>query len=79
MIGRNEAILGCILVGWGVQLAALSSPRVEKINSIITGAGISTASTTIISVYYDVSSWVLSTTSARCGASCFPYTIPFNL
>lgn len=79
MMGHNEAILGCILVGWGIQLAALSSPRIEKMNSIITGAGIITTSTTIISVYYDVSCWVLNTTSARCYASCFPYTIPFSL
>ena len=79
MIGRNEAILGCILVGLGIQLAALSSPRVEKINSIITGAGIITSSTTVISVYDDVSFWVLNTASARCCASCFPYTIPFSL
>ena len=79
MIGHNEAILGCILVGWGIQLAALSSLRVEKINSIITGAGIITSSTTVISVYDDVSCWILNTASARCCASCFPYTIPFGL
>lgn len=24
MIGRNEAIFGCVLVRWGIQLAALS-------------------------------------------------------
>lgn len=79
MISHNEAILGCILVGWGIQLAALSSSRVEKINSIITGAGIIMTSTTIISVYYDVSHCVLSTTGGRCYASCLPYTIPFTL
>lgn len=48
MSSHNEAILGCILVGWGIQLAALSSPRVEKIHSVVTGAD-------IISVCYDVS------------------------
>lgn len=33
MIGHNEAIPGYVLAGWGIQLAALSSLRVEVANT----------------------------------------------
>lgn len=52
MISHCEAILGCTLVGWGIQLAALSS-RVEKMHHHH-WCWHRTTSTTIFSVYYDV-------------------------
>lgn len=35
MIGRNEAIFGCVLVRWGIQLAALSKYHLLVIVIII--------------------------------------------
>lgn len=63
MIGHNEAIPGYVLAGWGIQLAALSSLRVEVANTFTIIFSI------IISVYRVVSYFVLSTT--KCQVPCF--------